>query len=386
MPLPLLTLAAALAAENHLVAVPTAGYDSDDGLGFGARAELTRVAPGVDPYVGALVAQGYVSLEGYRHYKARFDLPHLGADEGWRLSGNLGYRRWRNDGYWGLGNGAIREVDAAPGFYRYSLEQPYARLTLSRAVRGPLSLFGALEGKWSGVTADPDSLLAQEQPYGMDGGWSLQGTAGLRVDTRAPEVTPARGGLLEIAARYAPPLPGGAGSFGGGSVSLRRFWTLDARAPEPRLSLGARAMAEYLTGEVPFYEMVHWGGWLPVAGMGGADTLRGVSFGRLHGPGKAVLNAELRIDALEHTLRDRPVRWQVVPFLDSGLCFGVPEADQSAPAPAWPLTHGAGAGIRAIYDTTLVGRVDVAAGWDRTTPGAPRRPDLGVYLVFDHAF
>ena len=40
--------------------------------------------------------------------------------------------------------------------------------------------------------------------------------------------------------------------------------------------------------------MVHWGGFVPIAGMGGSDTLRGAAFGRWHGPGKAVLQDELR--------------------------------------------------------------------------------------------
>ena len=86
----------------------------------------------------------------------------------------------------------------------------------------------------------------------------------------------------------------------------------------------------------------------------------------------------------------RPMRWQVVPFADSGLCFGVAEADRSAESSggAWPVTHGVGAGVRAIFDTTLVGRVDVAAGWDRVQEGdeVRRSPDLGIYLVFDHTF
>lgn len=390
-PMLLLSLPA-LSAETHFAAVPNAGYDSDDGLGFGARLEVTRVADGIDPYLASIVMQGYATLEGYQHYKARFDLPHLGQSGEWRLSGNLGYRRWENDGWWGLGNFSVRQTDTADNFHRYRLIQPYLRLTLSRTIAGPLSLFGAVEGKWSAVTAAEGTLLAEEQPFGMEGGWTVQGIAGLRVDVREPEVTPEAGGLFELAGRYAPPLPGrvDAGSFGGLIGSLRWFWTLAPERPRPRFAFGARVMAEYLAGEVPFYEMVQWSGWIPVSGMGGSDTLRGVSFGRLHGPGKAVLNTELRIDVLEHSLFRRPMRWQVVPFADSGLCFGVPEADRSVQPPggAWPVTHGVGAGVRAIFDTTLVGRVDVAAGWDRVQDGddIQRSPDLGIYLVFDHTF
>lgn len=368
--------------KTHFVALPNVGYDTDDGLGFGGRLELTRVREGVDPYLLSLVVQGFATLNGYHHHRIRLDLPHLPGEH--RLTAFLAFRMWLNDGYWGMGNGAIREEERESDFYHYSLLQPYSRITLSRRIAGPWSAFVALEGKWSRVTTETVSLLAEEKPYGMDGGLSVQVVSGVRWDTRQPEVTPEKGGMVELALRGAPPLgPAGQGAFLGIFGSVRGFWQVF-----PRLNLGARTMAEYLYGEVPFYEMVHWAGWMPVAGMGGADTLRGVSFGRFHGPGKWVLNTEARIDVVEHLLFRRSMRWQLVPFADVGAVFGVAEAERSADAPAVPLHPGVGGGIRAIFDTTLVGRVDLACGWDPATrDGAlARRPDLGVYVVFDHTF
>lgn len=364
---------------THVAALPNVGFDTDDGLGLGGRLEITRVKAGVDPYLASYVVQLYASLDGYHHHRFHFDLPHLGQEGNTRLTGHFAYRAWLNDGYWGMGNSAPRDPNIDDDFYHYTLIQPFSRLTLSQQVWGPLSIFGALEGRWSKIEAEENSLLAQEQPYGMAGGTTLQIVAGISVDTRDVEVTPTRGGVIEIAVRGAPPLPGGieAGVFGGVFTSLRGFVQV-----APKLTLGARWMNDYLFGDVPFYEMVSWGGWAPISGMGGSDSLRGISFGRFHGPGKTVLQSEARIDVWETSLLKRPFRLQCVPLLDVGAVYGASEAQK---LDAFPLHPGAGMGLRAIFDTTLVGRLDAAVGWDPIEGGGVA-PELGIYLVFDHTF
>jgi hypothetical protein len=374
----MILIPAVLAAELHFVAIPTVGIDSDDGLGFGARAELTSVQEGVDPYLASFVLQGYATLQGYHHHRFRFDLPNL--PDGSRLTGHMAFRAWLHDGYFGMGNSAVRNLDRPEEDYRYSLIQPFARLSWSKPISESWSVFGALEGKWSRVEFAPDSKLAEDLPVGIEGGPGIQLLGGVAFDTRFPEVTPEKGWLVELGIRASPlPLPAGAGAYGGGSVSVRGFKML-----LPRLGLAGRGIVEYLAGQIPFYELVQWGGWLPVSGMGGADSIRGIAFGRFRGPGKLVLNSELRVDVVEHSLFSRSMRWQVVPFVDAGAVFGVPEERE----PAFPLHPGVGAGIRAIFDTTLVGRLDIAAGWEPVQQGSEQfqKAELGFYLVFDHTF
>ncbi|MBM4292937.1 MAG: hypothetical protein FJ138_17225 [Deltaproteobacteria bacterium] len=50
------------------------------------------------------------------------------------------------------------------------------------------------------------SLLAAERRFGLAGGPAGVVGLSLLADDRAPEVTPGRGGLTEVSARYAPPL------------------------------------------------------------------------------------------------------------------------------------------------------------------------------------
>jgi hypothetical protein len=262
------------------VAIPNFGYDVDDGFGAGARAELDWYAPGYDPYQLAFVTQAYLTTNGYHHHRVRFDAPGLGADHRLRLSGHFAYRQWLNDGYWGMGNdttltqASVEDPDQAQ-YYRYTLVQPFGRLTLRGELGGPWAWFAFLAGRWSSITTYEGSLLEAEAPLGMAGGWGIQPGVGMLYDTREPELTPDGGVLAELAVRGMPKLPGADGEWISVFASLRGFVTLG-----PRVVIASRLMGEASFGDVPFYDLNTWGGLVPTMGFGGADSIRGVNFGR----------------------------------------------------------------------------------------------------------
>lgn len=364
-------------------AIPTVAYDTDDGLGFGARAEVALDETGYTPYHSAYVVHAFLTTRGYHHHRFRFDRTGLGPDGRLRVTLHVTWRHWLNDGYWGLGNRSARENDPVGQRYRYTLFQPFVHLTLRARLAGPWQAFASLNAKYSAVRTYAGSLLADQRPYGLDGGLATIASAGVLYDTREPEITPHRGVLAELSARATPPLPRGAGAFGGPFASIRGFFQL-----APWCVVAGRVMAEYLWGNVPFYEMVHWGGAIPVAGFGGADTLRGASFGRWHAPGKAVANLEVRFDVLTHGLFSKPFVWQLVPFADAGLVFGGSETT-SNPTGGWPVHPTAGLGLHVVYADAFVGRVDAALGADpRVAADGRIVHDLawGLYVVFDHTF
>ncbi len=373
-------------AETHVIALPNIGFDTDDGLGFGARVELTRVGAAWSPYQASYVFQGFATLRGYHHHRFRLDLPYVG-ERPHRVTVHLAWRQWNHDGYWGLGNVAplddevvlAQEEGNSQDYYRYTLIQPYSHFTLRTPLWGPWLVFGALDLKYSVVRTFEPSLLAAEQPFGMDGGLAATVFAGLLYDTREPEVTPEGGVLLELSGQASVGQHDAA--YVGVLGSARAYQSL-----ADRLVLAGRLIAEQRIGRVPFYDLVQWGGLIPVGGFGGHETVRGLSYGRYHGKFKAVANVELRVDVASMTALKRSLEWQLVPFYDTGLVHqpGDPWVDPEFPL----LHHGLGAGVRAIFDTTLVGRLDVGVSPDvvRQENHSYIRPSLGIYFVFDHTF
>ncbi len=404
--------------------LPNVGFDTDDGLGFGARAELQRVRPDVDPYLAGFVLQGYVSLKGYHHHRFHMDWPHLGRRGRTRLTIRLAYRQWLNDGYWGIGGGTVRERAFLGDFgkddlrrkrYRYYLVQPFAHINLRWTMPElPVALFGSVKAQWTRVSAYEGSLLAEQRPYGMDGGFTVQLSGGFLVDTRSPEIAPESGVLFELSARLAPhwvgrhsegegtppcdrkpelysdcaAQTGSAGAYAGPFVSIRSYVGLGPGSPK-RAVLATRVMAEWLFGDVPFFEMVRWGGSVPILGVGGAETVRGASFGRWRAPGRAVANAELRIDVIRHKLFKEPFRWQLVPLADLAVVWGAGDAATDA-APPLPIHPTVGVGIHVVWAEAFVGRVDFGVGPDPVREPDGRvtwaAPNWGLYIMFDQTF
>jgi outer membrane protein assembly factor BamA len=372
--------------------LPNVAYDTDDGLGFGARAEIAVNEEGYEPYRVAYVVHAFASLRNYHHHRFRFDRVGLGRNHRLRLTLHVAYRQWGNDGYWGIGNGTTVEREFAGDYdrddlrrkrYRYNLIQPFAHLTLRADQGRNLQLFVSVNAKYSWVRTYSGSLLEEHRPYGMDGGLTVLVAAGLLYDSRRPEVDPRQGILAEASGQWALPLPWGPGNFGGVFLSLRAY-----RGVTDWLVLAGRIMAEMLAGEVPFYEMVHWRGAIPIAGFGGFETLRGISFGRWRAPSKAVLNLEARFKVLQHPLFHRPIVWQLALFGDAGLVWGAGDA-ATASAPDFPLHITGGLGIRAVYAESFVARIDVGLGADAVAEAdvaITQELSWGLYIVFDHAF
>lgn len=358
----------------HWVALPNVAYDTDDGLGLGAYAQVDRQEEGVEPYRAAFVVHAFATTRGYHHHRVRVDLPDVVGKT--RVMGHFAWRQWLNDGYWGMGNATL-VASSEEHRYRYSLFQPFARLSARTEIGGPWSVFAYGVGRYSAIDTYDGSLLAEERPLGIDGGPGAQLGVGGIFDSRFPEVAPERGWMVELALRASPPLPGLDGSWVGAFASARSFASLG-----PRVVLAGRVMAEVQLGAVPFYDLVTWGGYEPTMGFGGSETLRGVPYGRWRGPVKAVANAELRVDVAAPVVFSRELRLQVVPLVDAGWVGG----DGGELGPVHP---SAGLGLHVIYGGTVSGRIDAAMGVERFedgTGGVEERMAPGLYVVFDQAF
>ncbi len=370
-------------------ALPSVAVDTDDGFGAGGRTAFAWYKEGYAPYKMGLTASAYVATSGYQNHRLRLDRVGLGVNKRLRVTAFLAFRQWLNDRYYGIGNGTLRQQpyadvtdkgDPRSRYYRYRLYQPMGQLTgrYQLADDSPWEIFGAINPKYSVIEAYDESLLEQEQPYGYRAGGAIQLMGGILHDTREPEIAPLAGHFLEASVRATPSIDRQAGGFGGGLLSAR-FYT-----GGERLVLAHRTMAEWLVGNVPFYEMVHWGGSQPIAGFGGGNTLRGVPFGRWRAPGKAVAQTELRWTFLRHELFDDPFGWELAPYVDVGAAFGA-----GLQGPSMPLHPGAGGALRIIWDETFVGRIDSGWGLDpvQLDDGTiEQRLNWGLYIFADHPF
>ncbi len=379
--------------EYRWMVLPSIAFDTDDGFGLGGRFEIQRVDGETDPYRAAFMVQAYATFRGYHHHRFRVDLPGLGPRGQTRLTTFVAFRAWINDGYWGIGNGTTRERafahdldadDPRKKRYRYTLYQPYLQVNVRKDLAPPFGVFASLVAQYSRVQTYDLSLLAEHRPEGMQGGFSVQLNAGVLLDTREPEITPDRGAYAEIGVRASPHFTGSTGPYAGPFTVIRAYAPLHP----PRLMLAMRLMAEWLFGDVPFWEMVRWGGSQPIDGVGGWMTVRGMSFGRWRAPGKSVANLELRIDVVHHKLFKEPFRWQLVPFVDCAAVWGAGDL-ATADAPAFPLHPTVGVGIHPIWAEAFVGRIDFGFGPDAVQEddgSITQEPGWGMYVAFDHLF
>lgn len=360
----MLFVAAAFAADLRLTVLPNFGYTPDDGYGIGFLVDVQdRPPPGLRPR--SLAIHTYMSTDGFQNQRLRFDLPGLGP---FRLGGLFAYRAWQHDGYWGIGPDTVR----VPGVdYGYALVQPFGHLALAGQLTRAFALYGTVDGRWSRVSAAAGSLLAEEQPEGIDGGLAIQVGGGALLDTRDEVLDPHHGVILEAGGRVVV----NAAPFGGPFASARGFVAIGPAVWATRL------MAEHLFGDVPFYEMMLWGGFTPVMGLGGYETLRGLPYGRWRGPGKALLNTELRIDIVKHPFAGGTLQWQLAPLADAAAVW----TDTEAP---WPIHPAGGLGVRGVWSEGLVGRVDGAVGVDPIEEDGVviQAPSWGVYLAFAQMF
>lgn len=379
--------------ETSWFFLPALSWDTDDGVGAGGRLDiLVRDPDRLDqPYRTGWTVQGYAAVSGFQSHRIRVDRLDLGAAGLTRLTAALTWRQWKHDAYYGLGNGTIRpRMDGDDNDrWRYALYQPQASVLARRHVSAgsAWSFYGEVHPRYTVVeTWGEDTLLAQEDPYGMDGGLAFQVAAGVLVDTRRTELVPHRGFLLEAGGRVIPAWS--ASPFGGPLLSVRGYrrvlgWGCELCG----VVLAGRITGEWLLGDVPFYEMTQWGGYSASSSFGGSDTVRGAMFNRWRAPGKAVAGAEVRVLPFEIRILRHPVSLEFAPFVDVGSTWGAGD-DASTPPPDLPVHPAAGLGGRLIVDRSFVNRLDIGWAYDPVegAEGWDELGTLGVYAVFDYPF
>ncbi len=305
---------------------PAVNYDSDEGYGFGAIAELYSYGDGgIEPYAWTLQPTVFATTEGRRDFTLFFDAPYL-LGGGWRLDAWAGSERHIATPYYGWGNDSsydeTRVTDADPYFYRYGRTRRRLAANLQRAVPGlPLRvLFGVGMARTSvdpvpkGVGSTLYAEEVAEDPAADEVGWSNHVRAGLVWDTRDRETAPRAGAWTELILQVADESLASDWSYTRWTVTDRRYFGLGSR-----VVLAHRFLLQGTSGHVPIHDaQVLQMSFKQQEGLGGAKSVRGILKNRYVGKSMLVWNIELRWRAVDFRLLERSFHLTLSGFLDSG--------------------------------------------------------------------
>lgn len=424
---PLVALLSALStrAEDAPVPAPRTGwriqglpllnFNSDEGVGFGARVLLIDAGDGTQrPYRHSVLAQFFQTTRGVAAHRLNLDAPgFLGSP--WRVGVNLAFLNDRFSPYFGQGRGAGYEADfnscedrealepapdvcpgnpAFRGLRYFSYQErtfPSIGLNARRSILGPWQVAVGYRFRLSRVTtrygADDlgqarDSRLEEDARGGLLTGLSgparaetfrtAELTASLLLDLRDNEPAPVRGMFHELTARGAVEAVGSGFSYWGATAYLRFYHPVVSE----RLVAALRLMGDVMGGDVPFFQLSQFGGvdWRDgQGGIGGVSTARGILKNRLQGEVKALANAELRWKFLSVEPWEQRVDLTLVAFLDAGRAWADLDFRDGGLA-----RYAGGGGLRIAWEDHFIVRMDYGVSPDDGT--------TGFYLDFNHLF
>ncbi|MEW5855374.1 MAG: BamA/TamA family outer membrane protein, partial [Myxococcota bacterium] len=398
--------------------IPFVIYNSDWGVGGGAKGAVYWYAGGIKPYALRVDFQLFITTKLVQFHYVGFDIPRvLGTPL--RLDGSVWYTSSLTENYCGLGGGATcspgvgraagREYLAAHGlnekntatmaaseelgrkYYQFRQLAPYGVVNARYGVTDQVDLFASYKLQYYRIDPYPLSQLAEEKPLGMRGGTTSMPQLGVVFDTRDHEPAPTFGIFSEVSARVSSRAWGSGYDWFGVNATFRGYAPL---TPSRNIVLAMRFIADMMFGNVPFYEQNSIGGSDQITGLGGERSIRGIRASRFRGKGKFIFTPEFRATWVTFNL---PLGKLGSPEIDIGNTAYIdvgkvisewPTAAVSATGvvvtehdhrPFNELVYGAGAGLRIGINRVFILKGDVAVS--PLEPGSP-----GIYLNVGHVF
>ncbi len=253
-------------------------------------------------------------------------------------------------------------VNTTGGYFRYQHRIIASRRGVWRALVG----YAFYRDK---IRPSPGSLLYRERP--QDLGATRRGTlqAGVTWDSRDNTWNPSRGSAHDLNITVATPWLGSTSTWARLSGNLRFFAPLGI----PEIVFATRIGIDGLVGateNLPLTALGQFGDLPGREGFGGATIGRGFIRRRFIGRYKALWSSELRFDAFEVTIRDRPFALGLKGFLDIARVSDklVPEFRD--------FELSGGPGLFVVINRFAVVRLDVGIS----------REFLAMYVLGSHAF
>ena len=341
-------------------ALPALNFDSDEGVGYGALAEIYNYGNGVKPYRVTFRPIVFLTTKGRRDFVMFFDAPKV-LPHDWRLDGYLGREQQLATPYYGIGNntGYNPQLENPPNAYYYRYGRTVLRTFANLQHKiGSLPARGLFGAGFADVRTDATpfdsgtTLLAQQLGTGTfpcpapgcsvarpPRGKIVFLRTGLVWDTRDREIAPNHGSFGDLLVQRVDRALGATSSYTRFTGIYRKYSGLTSK-----IVLAQRVLFQQTSGDVPFYDLsaiqTSFG---QQDGLGGSNSIRGLPKNRFVGKGIALLNTDLRWRFHEFTLRKKPAYLTASTFLDFGRVW-----DESIKVGelASDLHSGYGAGLR----------------------------------------
>ncbi len=352
----------------HWIAIPYVYYTTTDKLGIGVGAELYDRKREEDfGYRYRLSLSSLFTTSG--NYSSNYlQLERRGAVP-WVLRAT--YRLWRNMVYVGNGgvDAAVRNGEEAFG---NALQGPSLMGMVQIPIRRtPLFVFTQGYARYAAVDPRAGGPLDVRRPYGVDGGFYFDVSAGVFLHEVDRWPMPHKGVRFETSARA-----GGTASAGGFEPLFGVNTELFAWHPLAgrHLVLGTRLLFDKTWGERPFWEGENLGGTLRDE-LAYEQMLTGYGRTRTRGDGTASMMLELRpmLGETGHPTID--IGFYLSAYAEASWLF-----DGDDPGPFLPSV---GVAPLLLWQGAIELRPWLAWGWMADTPGADRTPEtqFGISLL-----
>jgi len=344
--------------------IPLLAYNSDDGLGYGARALLFNNGQKHDkyfnksPYFHKITVQYYQTTNGVQYHFAGIDMPYFLGTK-FRILTEFAYEEKLNANYYGTGpeksdsltdrngnsystfeNYSSSFLLYPPENYKYNnykIKRPDYQISAFYDITSQIKIMAGLDFKWTkiktwdgknfdledagnnvpdGTYTSADTLITNDSKQYQDG-WINFLKIGIGYDTRDHEIDPRSGIFLDYTLLLGNFLLGSDFNYAKNTLAARFFIS-----PFNFLTFAARAVYSNSTKGTPFHELGYFYFLLDTQdALGNSETLRGYPANRFTGFTMTNANLEIRLQVAELTPFNQRFEIKLISFLDTGSVF-----------------------------------------------------------------
>ncbi len=329
--------------------VPAIGFNSDSGVSVGGLVQRADYGDGTtEPFNNFTKIRSLFSTKGRFILKIDFDVTKTFNSD---IRSQFFFEALKFDEgvFTGIGNNTSftrTEFDDDIFFFderRIQLKYLARKRFTQLGERGFVDVFGSAQIAFSDPKSlKPETVFAQRQPPGAEGGWINWLGLGFIVDSRDSEFNPTTGYFIQAETSLADGFFGSDFNFGLFEIDIRSF-----KGIVPNLVFAQRLQIEHVTGDAPFWEL---------ADLGNDESLRGFIEDRFIGDSSISTINELRAWLFDVDVFGVDLKIGSQLFLDAGRIYS--NNDPNKIFEDWKKTFGGGVAFSA-FSPDFIARIEL---------------------------